>query len=144
MLRGMKVDFEQLIALWARPLPAGDAAIAAFRRVYSDPVKVNGVEMTASALVERARAAQRAFADLEAVVLAQIDADTHTSVVFRLRGRHVGPLATPLGEVPATGKMVERQIIDVLGVKDGLIHEIWMVADELNALVQLGVLALAP
>jgi hypothetical protein len=138
----MALDFTQLIRLWTAPLPAGDAALAAFARHYTDPVKVNGAQMSLPALVDRARAAQRAFADLDATLLTQVDTPTHTSIVFRMRGRHVGPMATPLGEVAPTGQVVERQIIDVLGIRDGLIHEVWMVGHELGALARLGVLAL--
>ena len=138
----MPLDFTQLIRLWTTPLPAGDAAVAAFARHYTDPVKVNGAVMSLPAMVDRARAAQRAFADLDATLLTQVDTPSHTSIVFRMRGRHVGPMATPLGEVAATGQVMERQIIDVLGIRDGLIHEVWMVGDELGALTRLGVLAL--
>jgi hypothetical protein len=38
--------------------------------------------------------------------------------------------------------VVERQIIDVLAHEKGLITRVWMVSDELGALVQLGALAL--
>jgi len=138
----MALDFNRLIALWAAPVPAGEAGLAAFRRVYSDPVRLNGTETPLAAVVERARATQQAFADLKAVVLTQVDTPTHSTVVFRMSGRHVGRLSTPLGDVPATGKVVDRQIIDLLGHHDGVIHEIWMVGDELGALSRLGVIRL--
>jgi hypothetical protein len=140
---GVGFDFRQLIDLWATPLPAGDAAVARFARHYSDPVKVNGVELPLAALVERARATQAALADLEARLLVQVDAEAHSTIVFRMRGRHVGPLATPLGPVAPTGKVIERQVMDLLALRDGLIHEIWVLSDELGALVELGVLRLA-
>jgi hypothetical protein len=138
----MALSFEALIELWSRPLPEGTAAVEEFGRVYADPVRVNGVSLSLSALVERARATQAAFADLEATLLARSDTATHCTIVFRMRGRHAGPLATPLGVIAPTGKIVERQIIDLLRLRDGLIDEIWMVGDELSALTQLGALSL--
>src|SRR5437763_1306050 len=106
----MSLNWNDLIGLWTRPLPEGEAAVAAFRKVYTDPVWVNGTPMAVAALVDRARATQRTFADLKAVLMTQIDTSSHSTIVFRIRGRHVGPLATPLGEIAATGKMVDRQI----------------------------------
>jgi predicted ester cyclase len=140
----MALDFQAVMQVWTTPAPEGEAGVAAFGRFYSDPVTVNGVAMSLAALVERARATQRAFADLQATVLTQVDTETHTSVVFRMRGRHVGPLVTPLGTLAPTGKVVERQIIDVLGIRGGLIQEVWMVSDELGAMIQLGAVALTP
>jgi predicted ester cyclase len=139
----MALDFSEIVQVWTRPIPEGPEALQAFGRFYADRLRVNGVEMTLAALVERARGTQRAFADLQATVLTQVDTPTHTTVVFRMRGRHVGTLTTPLGQIPATGKVVERQIIDVLGVRGGLIEEVWMVADELSALIQIGALSLS-
>jgi SnoaL-like polyketide cyclase len=138
----MAVEWNSLIALWTQPLPEGEAAVAAFGKVYADPVSINGVATSLAALVERARATQKTFADLQATLLTQVDAGSHTAVVFRMRGRHVGPMATPLGEIAATGQIVERQIIDVLGTKSGLIDQVWMVSDDLGALARLGALAL--
>ena len=138
----MSINFKELIALWGQPLPAGDAAVEAFGKYYSDPVTVNGTSMSLASLVERARGTQKTYADIKAVVLTQVDTPKYTTVVFRMSGRHVGPMVTPLGTIAPTGKTVERQIIDVLGVRDGLIHDLYMVADDLGALMQLGALAL--
>jgi hypothetical protein len=124
-------------------LPQGTAADELFGKAYADPVSINGVSMPLSALVERARATQKAFADLEAELLARSNSPTHCTIVFRMRGRHVGPLTTPLGVVEPTGKVVERQIIDLLRLRDGLIDEVWMVGDELGALLQLGAITRA-
>ncbi len=42
-------------------------------------------------------------------------------IVFWQRGRHVGPLETPLGEISPTGREVEVRVIDVLSITDGRI-----------------------
>lgn len=139
----MALRFEDLMLLWSQPLPEGDAAVAKFAKFYADPVWVNGAEMPLRMLVDRARATQATFADLSARIIREVDTIDHKIVVFRMGGRHVGPLSSPLGEVAPTGKVVERQIIDVLEHKDGLITKVWMVGDELGALLQMGALKLA-
>jgi len=45
--------------------------------------------------------------------------------------------------VAPTGRVVRTRVIDVLTVRDGLITGIWMVADELGALIQLDAVRLA-
>jgi len=137
------VDFEALISLWSTRFASTLAAVEAFGRFYSDPLRINGAETSLATLVQRALSTQRAFSELSAVILDRSDTPTHSTIVFRMRGRHVGPLETPLGTLPATGKVVERQIIDLLKVDRGLITEVWMVGDELSALMQLGALARA-
>jgi hypothetical protein len=39
--------------------------------------------------------------------------------------------------------MVESLTIDVLGITDGLVSQIWVVGDELGRLMQLGAVSLA-
>ena len=138
----MALDFDALIRLWTRPLPEGAAALAAFARVYAERLQVNGSAMALEALVERARALQAAYTDLSGTLLARADTETQTTIVFRMSGRHVGPLTTPLGILPPTGKIVERQVIDLLVLRDGRIVEVWMTADELGALTSIGALRL--
>jgi len=60
-----------------------------------------------------------------------------------MRGRHVGPYASPLGTIPPTGGEVEVRTIDVLTVEDGLVSAIWVVADDLGLLAQLDAITLA-
>lgn len=139
----MALDFDALMGLWTRPLPEGAAAVAAFARIYAEQLQVNGSAMTLEALVERARALQAAYADLSATLLARADTENQTTIVFRMSGRHVGPLTTPLGVLPPTGKIAALQVIDLLVLRDGRIVEIWMTADELSALTSIGALRLA-
>jgi ketosteroid isomerase-like protein len=139
----MAFDVERLLGLWA-DLPADDqAAVVAFRELYADPVLVNGARVDVVDLVARARGLGAAFDELEREVLSVVDDGEKTAVAFRLRGRHVGPLGTAAGTVPATGRLLELRVIDVLTVRDGRISEIWMVADELGALVAADAVRLA-
>ncbi|WP_204058796.1 ester cyclase [Microbispora corallina] len=126
---------ERLLRLWERPLD-GDAE-AAFREVYADPVRVNGGLLPVSGLVERARALHTAYEGRVTELVDEIETPGRLVVGFRMRARHTGPLQTPLGTVPPTGREVVIRVTDILTVEDGLITDIWMVADELGLLLQL-------
>ena len=131
----MAFDVEGLLQLWTDPLPEDDAAAAeAFRRLYSDPVTVNGIPVTAADLVARARVMQSALEEPQREVLAVTDAGESVALAFRLAGRQVGPLDTPAGRVAPTGRRIDVRIIDILTLSDGVITAIWMVADWLTAL----------
>jgi ketosteroid isomerase-like protein len=134
---------ERLVRLWTQPVAASAEALAAFREAYTDPVSINGVDVPLADLVERARAAQRAFADLRIELIEQIEAPGRVVIVFWQRGRHVGPLETPLGEVSPTGREVEVRVIDVLSITDGRISAIQVVPDNLGLAMQLGAVRLA-
>jgi hypothetical protein len=139
----MPFDVERLLRLWTDPLPEDDvAASRAFRELYADPVTANGTPLTAANLVERARAMQSALERPEREVLALADAGASVAVAFRLAGRQVGPLDTPAGRLPPSGQRIELRIIDVLTLVDGLITDIWMVADWLPAFAAAGALHL--
>jgi predicted ester cyclase len=120
----------------------GDA-IAAFGAVYADPVSVNGVDVPLVGLVERARALQRAFADLSVEIIDEVEAPNRLVVVFWQRGRHVGPLVLPLGEIAPTGRHVEVRTIDVLSISADRITALQVVPDNLGLAMQLGAVALA-
>ncbi len=140
----MAFDVEALFRLWTDPLPDGPAAEDAFRTLYTDPVVVNGVPLTAADLVNRARAMQDVFESIESEVLDLVESDGKVAVAFRLGGRQVGPLSTAAGVVAPSDQLVTMRIIDILTLTDGLISNIWMVADELGALVAIDAVALRP
>ena len=131
-----------MLRLWTEPLPTDSQAAAdKFRQVYTDPVTVNGTELTAGDLVARARALQGTFESPERVILDVADTGDKVAVAFRLLRRHVGPLATALGVLQSTGREVDLRIIDILTLTDGRISNIWMVADELGALAAIDAVA---
>ncbi|MGY1662829.1 ester cyclase [Geodermatophilus sp. SYSU D00705] len=139
----MPFDVDRLLALWVTPFPDDRTAEAAFREVYADPVVVNGVPVPASGLVDRARALQGVFDDARREVVDVVDTGGKVAVAFRLSGRQVGTLATAAGPLPPTGRVVSLRVIDILTITDGRISEIWMVADELGALVEVDAVRLA-
>jgi ketosteroid isomerase-like protein len=138
----MAYDTDALLDLWTSPPDDDDAAVAAFRRLYTDPVVVNGAPLTAADLVARARGLRDTLADTEREVLELVQDGDKVVVAFRLTGRHVGPLATALGPVAPTGRTLTMRVIDVLTLEDGRIARIQMVADELGMLRQADAVAL--
>jgi hypothetical protein len=134
---------ERLRLLWTQPVDARDDAAAAFRAVYTDPVKVNGAQLPVAALVERARSLQRAFDRLDMHILDTVQTPDRIVIAFLLRGRHAGPFASPLGTVAPTHRDIEVRTIDVLTVTDGKISALWVVSDDLGLLRQLGAVNLA-
>jgi hypothetical protein len=128
----------RLLDLWMAPV--GDEA--AFGAVYADPVQVNGAPLTTADLVARARALAGAYSDMEFEVVDEVETADKLVVGFRMRGRHTGPLNTPLGTVAPTGRVVETRVTDILTISDGLVTDIWVVSDDLSTLVQLGALSL--
>ncbi len=135
----MLVDVQRLLRLWTDALPRDDGAAAdAFRDMYADPVTVNGTPLSAADMVARARVMQAALAEPEREVLAVVESGDAVAVAFRLAGRHVGPLDTPAGRLPASGARIDLRVIDVLSIAEGRISAIWMVGDWLGALAPTG------
>lgn len=58
---------------------------------------------------------------------------------FHGRGTHTGALATPMGEVPATGRPVDLRFCNVLEVEDGKIVRNRLYYDPATMMAQLGI-----
>ena len=65
-----------------------------------------------------------------------------TEVVFT--GTHTGPLMTPNGQLPPTGKRVTLHSVSILCIKDGLIASEHLYGDQLEMLTQLGLMPASP
>jgi predicted ester cyclase len=128
---------ERLLPLWTEPVDGRGDPEAAFGEVYADPVVVNGTEMGLDALVARARSLQQAFDQLGMDILDTVETPDRVVVAFEMRGRHIGPYASPLGTVAPTGRGIAVRTIDVLTIAGGLVTAIWVVADDLGLLRQL-------
>jgi len=126
-----------LFALWQQPDHATDLD-AAFAAFYTDPVIVNGVETSIADMVVRARALNAALEGLTAEILQVVDGDGSLAVAFVMRGRHTGPYAGPLGIVQPTGIDVDIRTTDILTLTAGKVSRIWVIADDLGLLRQLG------
>lgn len=128
------------LRLWGQPLPEGDAALEAFRAVYVDPVLVNGTSTPVGVLVERARRMQAAFAGLHHTVLETVETPGRVAFAFRISGRLVGPLETPLGALAPTGAPVDVLGLDLFVVDEqrDRVTAIWAQADYLSLLTAAG------
>ena len=132
----MGFDVDAMMRLWSEQLPdSEEEAAAAFRELYTDPVVVNGAELSVADLVARARAVHRTFDRRDNEILDVVQDDDKVAVAFRMSGQQVGPLATTLGPLPPSGRRLELRVIDILTLTNGRVSKIWMVADELGALV---------
>ena len=129
---------EQLFALWTTPPDGQDDPTAAFRELYDDPVLINGVPVPVVELVGRARALHSAFSEHDIRIVERIAVPGKLAIAFRHTARHTGPWTTPMGVLEPTGKTVAGLGIDLLTVHDGRITEIWVLADELQRLMQVG------
>jgi predicted ester cyclase len=138
----MGFNFGALLDLWATPLPDSDEKAAdRIRTMYTDPVVVNGVPLSAADLVARARAVQAAFDTIDAEVLDVVETADKVAVAFRMGGGQVGAFPTALGPLPATGQRLDIRVLDILTLTDGKVSRIWMAADELGALVSVDAVA---
>jgi ketosteroid isomerase-like protein len=86
---------------------------------------------------------QRAFTDLQIEPIEQIQTGDRFVLVFFQRGRHAGPLETPLGSIPSSRRTFEIRVIDVLTISDGRISAIEVIPDNLSLMMQLGAVRLA-
>jgi predicted ester cyclase len=109
-----------------------------FAALYTNPVRVNGSNVSLVDLASRGRALHRAFSGLRADVLQVVEDTASVAVAFVMRGRHTGPYETPFGTIQPTGSEVQIRTIDILTITDGKISAIWVNADDLGTLQQLG------
>lgn len=132
----------QLTRLWTEPFASASDALAAFRKTYADPVRINGTDVPLAQLVARAQMLQQAFSDLEIEPIEQIESGDRVVLAFLQRGRHAGPFETPLGPVGPTRRAFEIRVIDVLTISERRITAIEVVPDNLSLMMQLGVVRL--
>jgi hypothetical protein len=132
------VELEQaLFDLWQRPPATHGDSVAAFGRVYTDPVLINDVPFAVADIVARAEALHAAFTEHSIEVVDRMVAPGKLTVAFRHRARHTGVWRTPMGDLAPTGRVVAGLGIDVLTLDpDGRVSRIWVLADELQRILQ--------
>lgn len=85
-----------------------------------------------------------AFPDGMVTVDRVIAQDECVVVEFTGRGTHTGTLTTPAGDIPATGRSVTLQLIDVIEFADGKIKSQHSYFDTGSLMAQLGISATQP
>ncbi len=100
-----------------------------------------GLEPTREGVMRFFRMYRAAFPDLRMAAEDVIASGDKVVVRARATGTHKGEF---MG-MPATGKSIDAQLIDIMGMgADGLLHEHWGVVDQLKMMQQLGVVPEGP
>jgi steroid delta-isomerase-like uncharacterized protein len=68
----------------------------------------------------------------------------HVIVEGVFSGTHNGTLKTPMGDVPATGKKVNGEYIQIFDIDRGLVKKVHMLYDQVQLMTQLGMAPAAP
>ena len=86
----------------------------------------------------------KAFPDGQLTFGAQVFAAEAAATEVVFTGTHTGPIMTPNGPIPPTGKRVTLHSASILTIKDGLIASEHGYADQLEMLTQLGLMPASP
>jgi steroid delta-isomerase-like uncharacterized protein len=79
-----------------------------------------------------------AFPDIRISVTNQVATDDQVVSEFTARGTHTGPLQTPAGAIPPTGRTVDFIVCEVMRVKNGQIVSLHNYQDAASIMRQLG------
>lgn len=115
----------------------------AVRDAYTDNVQIlaPGTELqgrdAAAAWIE---VFLRAFPDLNHEILATVQSGDAVAAEARFTATHTGPLASPSGDLPPTGKPVALDYVDITRFADGRIASEHIYFDQVAFLSQLGLL----
>ena len=103
--------------------------------------KMPGMELRGSEAVQQMLSGYRmAFPDLRHAVKGYIESGDAVAVELEVTGTHNGPMQTPQGTVPATGKKVVWESCDLVRVKNGKIVSWHVYHDTVPFLTALGIL----
>ena len=93
-----------------------------------------------TAIVDYLAGFAQAFPNITWEAIAQLEAGDTAIDEGYIIGLNSGPLATPEGELPATGKTLRLRECDLLTVKDGLAVSHRFHYDQIDMLTQLGLM----
>jgi predicted ester cyclase len=85
-----------------------------------------------------------AFPDLHVDIEIEIAEGDTVGGRLRQKGTHTGPMASPTGEIPASGKPVDFTEVAMLRIVDGKVATSWYWTDMIGLLTQIGVIAAPP
>ena len=85
-----------------------------------------------------------AFPDARVEATNTFTQGNHVIVEGVFTGTHNGMLKTPMGDVPATGKKVSGEFIQIFDVDRGLVKKVHMVYDQVQLMTQLGMAPAPP
>lgn len=79
-----------------------------------------------------------AFPDSKVEPTNVIATEEWATVEYTARGTHNGPLASPMGSIPATGKKTEVKFCQIFRVRDGKVSELRLYYDAAGMMRDLG------
>jgi steroid delta-isomerase-like uncharacterized protein len=79
-----------------------------------------------------------ASSDMKKDVTNQVASDDQVVSEFTLKGTHDGSLRTRAGEIPPTGRSIELEVVEVVGIRDGKVAWITNYSDTSTLMRQLG------
>lgn len=82
----------------------------------------------------------RAFPDLRHEILTSVESGDRASAEVRFTGTHTGPMASPDGDIPPTGKPFDFTYTHTTEFADGAVASDHVVYDQLGFLSQLGLM----
>jgi len=86
----------------------------------------------------------RAFSDARVEAKNIFTAGNTVIVEGVFTGTHDGPLKTPMGDVPATGRKVKGEFVQIFEVDRGLVKRDNLIYDQVQLMTQLGLATAAP
>lgn len=113
----------------------GIGALFAEDGVFTEPA---GEFRGREAIVGYWRGMLEAFPDMKVRDDFKAEARDSAFNEWSVGGTHSGPLETPEGTIPATGKRVTLRGCDIVAVRDGRIYEQRAYYDQLSLMTQLG------
>jgi len=131
-----------MLELWKNSPEQDQSALSAFRAVYADPYRVNGISISVVDLMQRVRNLHAALDGLVHVVLDRVDAPGRTVLLLRQEGVHIGPLPTPLGTLAPTGRQLQRRVVEFISHDNLRLLHVTALADDLERLMQAGAVSL--
>ncbi len=122
----------------------GEADMELSLSVHADDVQATvpgaGTLNGNAAFAEFSKPFMAGFPDAKVHVEDMIEAGDVVVVEGRFTGENTGPLATPQGELPPTGRSIDLRFADVFRVRDGkvVVHNIYF--DQMEFMQQLGLM----
>jgi steroid delta-isomerase-like uncharacterized protein len=83
---------------------------------------------------------REAFPDIRHEILDVVEAGDKIAVELAVKGTHTGTFRTPQGDIPATGRAVVWESVDMITLRDGKIVSWHTYFDQMAFLAQLGLL----
>lgn len=114
-----------------------------FRALYSSDAVMEAPDVRlegAEAIVGYASSWLDAFPDSKITIHNEVVSGDYVAHEFTFEGTHTQPLASPQGDIPATGKRLSGRGAEVFRVENGKIVEDRLYFDQVQIMTQLGLM----